>query len=101
MSIPYSKTAPVSIGDNIVRLRKALGLSQGELAALIGHEQQTSLSRWEVGGGTPSLPAAIALADALGISLDELVGRDPLNARIERERRLDIRRQIEELKAQL
>lgn len=101
MSVPYSKTSRINIGANLRRLREGLGLSQGQLSAMLGHERQSRLCRWEMGDGTPSLPAAIALADALGVSLDELVGRNALSAQIEREHRLDILRQIEELRAQL
>jgi transcriptional regulator with XRE-family HTH domain len=64
----------LSIGERIIKIRKARGLKQYELADKIG-VKYTLLSRWENGVGYPSLFSAIDLADALDVSLDYLVGR--------------------------
>ncbi len=50
------------------------GLSQGEVARKSGIWQPV-ISTWELDKVNPTLPMAIILADTLGISLDELVGR--------------------------
>ena len=62
-----------TIGKSIRAARLAALLSQQELAekAGIGNSQ---LSRYENDWATPSLQIAIFLADALGVTLDELVG---------------------------
>jgi transcriptional regulator with XRE-family HTH domain len=39
-----------------------------------------TLRGWEYGRRTPLLDAAVKLADALGVSMDELVGRTPPEA---------------------
>jgi transcriptional regulator with XRE-family HTH domain len=64
----------MSIGENIKRLRKEKGLSQIELSVEIG-VYPDYISFWESGKRMPSLLNAVALADSLGISLDELCGR--------------------------
>jgi transcriptional regulator with XRE-family HTH domain len=56
------------------RLREAAGLSQSQLARRAGVPVGT-LQGWEQARRLPRLEAAVRLADALGISLDELVGR--------------------------
>ena len=62
--------------SEIIRSRRlALGLSQMELAASVGLEVR-QIGRYENGSSMPSLPAARAIADRLGISLDELAGGD-------------------------
>lgn len=53
--------------------RLALGLSQAELGALVGM-QPRQIRRYEAGEVQPSLAGAKLLADALNITLDELVG---------------------------
>jgi transcriptional regulator with XRE-family HTH domain len=55
-------------------LRKAAGFSQSGLAREAG-VPVTTLQGWERARRMPRLEAAIKLADALQITLDELVGR--------------------------
>jgi transcriptional regulator with XRE-family HTH domain len=58
------------------RLREAAGLTQGELAGLIGMDQ-SQLSRWEAGLRRPRGPAAIRWARALRVleqQTEEVVG---------------------------
>lgn len=51
------------------------GLSQKQMAALIG-VSHVAVSYWENGVNIPNVADCWRLADALGISVDELVGRD-------------------------
>jgi transcriptional regulator with XRE-family HTH domain len=57
----------------IRRRRTELGLSQADLAAAVGMDKR-QIRRYEAGDAQPSLSAAKAIADALGVSLDELAG---------------------------
>lgn len=61
--------------EHLPRRRKALGLSQEELAAKIGVSRQ-AVSKWETGDVVPDLNRLLALAEALDISLDALCGRE-------------------------
>jgi transcriptional regulator with XRE-family HTH domain len=65
-----------TMGGRIKRLRKAAGMSQPQLADASGVPVGT-LREWEQDRRLPSWEGAVALADGLGISLDELAGREP------------------------
>jgi transcriptional regulator with XRE-family HTH domain len=58
----------------IIRQRRAeLGLSQADLAAKVGVDKR-QIRRYEAGETQPTLNVALAIARALGISIDELAG---------------------------
>jgi len=65
----------MEFSENLVRRRKALGLSQEELAGKIQVSRQ-AVSKWETGDAMPDLPKLLALAEALDLSLDALCGRE-------------------------
>jgi len=50
-------------------------MTQGELAEKVG-EQQPHISRWESGEVIPNLENLSRLAGALGVTLDQLLGRE-------------------------
>ena len=56
-------------------MRKAAGLSQEELGEKLQATGKT-VSRWESGRATPGLELARPLADALNVSLEELLARE-------------------------
>src|SRR3954470_21225404 len=61
--------------SEVIRLRRAkLGLSQTQLASTAGISVR-QLARYEAGEQQPVLSAAVALAEALGISLAQLAGQ--------------------------
>lgn len=62
------------MGDVIRERRTARGLSQGDLAEAIGVDTR-QIRRYEAGKQQPLLTVALAIADALGISANELAGR--------------------------
>jgi transcriptional regulator with XRE-family HTH domain len=64
----------VDISDVIRSRRTALGLSQAELARA-ARVSVRQLARYEAGEQQPVLSAAVAMADALGISLAQLAGQ--------------------------
>lgn len=65
----------MSIGDNIRQARKAVGMSQDELAEHIGANRVT-VSRYETGEFLPSVPALQRIADALFTTPAALSGKD-------------------------
>lgn len=68
-------TNDVRFGDRLRRGRELLGWSRAEAAAAIGVSSSQVL-RYEKDGATVPLYVAVRLADALGVSLDGLIGRD-------------------------
>jgi transcriptional regulator with XRE-family HTH domain len=64
----------VDLSDVIRSRRRELGLSQGELAKAAGVSVR-QMARYEAGEQQPVFSAAVALAEALGISLTQLAGK--------------------------
>lgn len=60
----------IAIADRLLRLRKAHGFSQEELAEKIGISRQ-SVSKWERAEASPDTDNLIALARLYSVSLDE------------------------------
>ena len=58
-------------GDGVRRRRKALGLTQEDLAAMIGTNRRF-VSELERGKGTSYIGPALAAAEALGVRLSSL-----------------------------
>lgn len=52
--------------------RMAAGLTQAKLAQLVGCSQK-DISRWENGARNPSAARAVSLANALGVSVSQLI----------------------------
>lgn len=63
----------LKIGSIIAAKRNGLGLTQKELAALVG-ANQIQVSRWENDKHLPTLEQFVVIADTLNCSLDELAG---------------------------
>lgn len=59
--------------SNLRQLREASGLSVRELARQIG-ESPTNVSYWERSGQTPRSDVLAALAKALGVTIEEVLG---------------------------
>jgi putative molybdopterin biosynthesis protein len=70
---PYMAGTPGGPGANLRLARQARGLSQQQLAAMAGVSRQ-AVSAVESGHSDPSLRVALALARALGLSVEELFG---------------------------
>lgn len=69
------KTLSETIAEQIRTHRKAMGLTQGELANRLGMGAQVAVSNWERGIFCPSLIYMCDLADVFECSVDELLGR--------------------------
>ena len=63
----------IEIGARIRVLRIAAGLTQDELATLVGVGAGQVVSRWERGLQVPRLNTAAAIAEALGAPMEALV----------------------------
>lgn len=62
----------MSFAKNLIELRKYHNFSQEELAEMIGVSRQT-LSKYETGESLPDIEKSKLLADAFGVSLDDLI----------------------------
>ena len=67
-------------GNTIKQLRESRKLTQAELAGNIGVSSKT-VSKWETGKGLPDISLLQPLAQALGISVIELMSGEPLTTR--------------------
>lgn len=65
----------MTIGELIREERKARGWTQSDLAQR-ADINSISISYYETGRTIPSVMGLIGIADAFGISLDKLVGRE-------------------------
>lgn len=66
----------LTLGERIVILRRRAGITQEHLARAIGIGQG---DMWRIESGKTANPGwrrMVAIADALGVSLDTLAGRD-------------------------
>ena len=61
------------IANNLMRYRKAAGLTQAELAEKINYSDK-SVSKWESGNGIPDVYTLMQLASLYGVTLNDLVG---------------------------
>ena len=66
----------MSFAENLQAFRKKNGLTQEDLAELLGVSRQ-AVSKWEQGDGYPEVEKLLVLAEKLGVSLDALMGREP------------------------
>ena len=62
----------ISFGANIRKYRKLAGLTQEKLAELVGCSN-SHIGQIENGRGIPSLETTVAIANALGVLVDQLI----------------------------
>jgi transcriptional regulator with XRE-family HTH domain len=74
--MPRREPWEVGMAQRVVALREERGMTQEDLARASDVSVWT-LRRWEQKGSTPLVRVLVRVADALGVSLDELVGRVP------------------------
>lgn len=67
----------IKLANRLVELRKENKLSQEALAEKLGLSRQ-SISKWERAEASPDTDNLIALAELYGMSLDELLGNEPV-----------------------
>ena len=81
---------PVATGANILRLRRARGLSVRDLQAYFGFEEPQAIYKWQKGKSLPSVDNLYALGALLEVPLEEiLVSAKPKLNRIVCEQQAD------------
>lgn len=70
-----SRRKPARLGEKLLRIRQALGLSQNQLIKHLGFEElvQGTISAFESGGREPSLLVLLAYARAANVSVESLI----------------------------
>lgn len=71
----------MSFSENLMRLRKAKGLSQEEFANEINVSRQT-VSKWELGTSTPEMDKLMQMANFFNISVDDLVNGEDVTSKV-------------------
>ena len=64
---------PVATGENIVRLRKARGLTVRDLQTYFGFEEPQAIYKWQWGKSLPTVDNLYALSALLDVSMDEIL----------------------------
>lgn len=67
----------MSFADNLKMIRKEKGLTQEQLAEILGVSRQ-AVSKWESNNGYPETDKLIVIAKEFGVSLDYLIDNEPL-----------------------
>jgi transcriptional regulator with XRE-family HTH domain len=70
-------TTTDEFGPRLARIRRERGITQVELAEAIG-SIQVVISNYERGKARPYADTVARIAEALGVTTDELLGRTPL-----------------------
>ena len=100
MAVVTDKTYYRELGRRIAERRKAVGMTQVELAKVLGIAQQT-MAHYE--GGTLRVAVALLppLASTLGLTLEELVGSEakPAKTKGKRGPAPKIQQQLEQIEA--
>ena len=70
-----SRQKPARLGDKLLYIRQALGLSQNQLIRQLGFKElvQGTVSAFESGGREPSLLVLLAYARAANVSVESLI----------------------------
>lgn len=86
-----------TFGQRLSRLRKEKGLTQEDVANRIVISPQ-AVSKWENDVSSPDILVLSSLADILGVSTDELLGRDdaPINNQDIKEEKVKEEKKVEE-----
>ena len=61
---------------NLSTYRKALGLTQSELAEKLNYSDK-SISKWERGDGLPDLSVTVQIAEIFGLTVNDLIAEKP------------------------
>lgn len=63
-------------GENIVRLRKQVGLSVKDIQAVCGFSTPQAIYKWQQGIALPTVDNLVVLSTLFGVSIDEILVLD-------------------------
>ena len=64
---------PIATGENIMRLRKAKGLSVRDLQSWFGFEEPQAIYKWQKGKSLPTVDNLYALGALLDVPMEEIL----------------------------
>lgn len=64
---------PVATGANIVKLRKAAGLTVNDLQKIFGFNAPNAIYKWQTGAAMPTLDNLIVLASVFRVRVDDIL----------------------------
>lgn len=88
LAMPRKKYGETSFGQHLAVIRKARGMTQVQLAKAAATTQR-AISYYENEAGFPPAPAVVALARALHVTTDELLGVKPAPRELSKLERLN------------
>jgi transcriptional regulator with XRE-family HTH domain len=73
----HARRRPKRLAKKLLQIREALGLSQKEMAKLLGVERSYNIiARYERGRSVPYIEVMLAYARAAGVEMEEIVDED-------------------------
>ena len=81
MNINFPTIDLVATGQNIVRLRKAAGLSVKDLQDVFGFVTPQAIYKWQRGAALPTIDNMVALAMILQVKMDDIIVVDACDDR--------------------
>lgn len=78
-----------TFGQRLQRLRKNANLTQEDVATKLNITAQ-AVSKWENDVSAPDISVLVELSEILGVSLDELLGKEPTTTLVPEAQRKDI-----------
>ena len=70
---PVPEIDPAATGANILRLRKAAGLTVSDLQILFDFSTPQAIYKWQTGATLPTLAHMAALAKLFGVTMEEII----------------------------
>lgn len=86
-----------TFGQRLQRLRKRANLTQEEVAAKLNITFQ-AVSKWENDVSAPDISVLNELSDILGVTLDELLGKQPVTQFVPEQNRKDVNKMFLHIK---
>ena len=81
MNMNFPTIDLVATGQNIVRLRKAAGLSVKDLQDVFGFVTPQAIYKWQRGAALPTIDNMVALAMILQVKMDDIIVVDACDDR--------------------
>ena len=73
MNMNFPTINLVATGQNIVRLRKAAGLSVKDLQDIFGFATPQAIYKWQKGAAMPTIDNLVVLAMVFQVKMDDIV----------------------------